>query len=119
MVSVDEGGVNAITPLPDGESEGGEEGAVLIPSEARVAKWQELLVRYCHCELFKFMQFISSDTELEMGSLCQRLCCNELRVDRENVLYFWEKVGQNTIRNECRKFRQARSTNFQRKFEGT
>ena len=101
----------------ESEDEYGED-AVLVPSEARLDKWHDLLVRYCHPQLFKFMQFISSDTDLEKGSLCQELCCRELGVNRQNALYFWEKVGQGTVRNECHKFRQVRSTNFQRRFQG-
>jgi hypothetical protein len=80
-------------------------------------RWANAISQYVYLELYKYIQFVNRDEDIEYGSNAQKLVCGYLDVPESDRLKFWTNEGEKTTLEALRRKRQTIGNAFRKKFE--
>ena len=73
--------------------------------------------QYVYFELYKYIQFVNRDADIEYGSNVQKIVCGYLDIPELDRLRFWTNEGEKTTLEALWRKRQTISNAFWKKFE--
>jgi hypothetical protein len=80
-------------------------------------RWNQALSQYVYYELYKYIQFVNRDEDIQYGSELQDLVCEYLDIPETDRLRFWTNEGEKTTLEALRRKRQTISNAFRKRFE--
>jgi hypothetical protein len=101
-----------------GEADRAPPVAVSVSSKC-MQRWNQALSQYVYYELYKYIQFVNRDEDIQYGSELQDLVCEYLDIPETDRLRFWTNEGEKTTLEALRRKRQTISNAFRKRFEST
>jgi hypothetical protein len=82
-----------------------------------MGRWAVGTAHYINWELYKYIQFVNRDEDIEHGSQVQKLVCRHLDIPDEDTLRFWNTEGEKCTLEALKRKRQTIANAFRKRFE--
>jgi hypothetical protein len=71
---------------------------------------------YVSTDLFRYVQFVNCDRDIEFGSGIQKIVCKACNIPSGEQLEYWSNHGSDEVLEVLRRKRQAVATSFKSRF---
>ena len=79
-------------------------------------KWTLAVRNYVSTDLFRYVQFVNRDKDIEFGSGIQKIVCNACNIPVSFQLKYWVNHGSDEVMEVLRRKRQTVTTSFKSRF---
>ena len=79
-------------------------------------KWTMSVRNYVSTDLFRYVQFINRDGDIEIGSGIQKIVCKACNIPVQDQMKYWSNHGSDEVMEVLRRKRQTVATSFKSKF---
>jgi hypothetical protein len=90
--------------------------AISVTSKS-MDRWGQSVSQYVYMELYRYIQFVNRDADIQYGSMIQQCVCQHLDIHQTDKVRFWTNVGEKTTLEALRRKRQTISNAFRKRFE--
>jgi hypothetical protein len=97
----------------------GEPPATVSINSKCMGRWAVGAVHYINFELYKYIQFVNRDEDIQYGSSLQVLVCGHLEIPEVDKLKFWNAEGERCTLEALKRKRQTIGNAFRKQFEST
>ena len=78
--------------------------------------WTITVRAYVGTDLFRYVQFVNRDRDVEYGSSIQKIVCKQCNILPANQQEYWVGHGMDVVLEVLRRKRQAVTTSFRTRF---
>jgi hypothetical protein len=79
-------------------------------------RWTITVRNYVSSDLFRYVQFVNCDRDIEFGSGIQKIVCKQCSIPPGDQLEYWSNYGSDEVLEVLRRKRQAIATSFKTRF---
>ncbi len=79
-------------------------------------KWTMAVRNYVSTDLFKYVQFVNRDRDIEFGSGIQKVVCKACHIPVTEQQEYWSNHGSDEVMEVLRGKRQTVTTSFKARF---
>ena len=79
-------------------------------------KWTMAVRNYVSTDLFRYVQFVNRDRDIEFGSGIQKIVCKACNIPVAFQMKYWSNHGSDEVLEVLRRKRQTVSSSFRTKF---
>jgi hypothetical protein len=82
-----------------------------------MGRWAVGTAHYINYELYKYIQFVNRDEDIQYNSDLQKIICKHLEIPMEDRLKFWNSEGEKCTLEALKRKRQTIGNAFRKRFE--
>jgi hypothetical protein len=112
--STTEKATNEMSVTPGNED---EPPATVSLNSKCMGRWAVGAAHYINYELYKYIQFVNRDEDIQYGSSLQTLICEHLEIPDGDRLKFWNIEGEKCTLEALKRKRQTIGNAFRKRFE--
>jgi hypothetical protein len=79
-------------------------------------RWTQAVRQYVGGSLFRFVQFVNRDTDIDFGSSIQKAVCTQCNIPTGDQQEYWNDCGCDEVLEVLRRKRQAVATSLKARF---
>jgi hypothetical protein len=79
-------------------------------------RWTVAVRQYAGTSLFRYVQFVNRDRDIEFGSSIQKIVCKECNIPTGDQQEYWNECGTDVVLEVLRRKRQAVATSMKARF---
>ena len=79
-------------------------------------KWTMAVRNYVSTDLFKYVQFVNRDRDIQFGSGIQKVVCKACNIQGAEQQEYWSNHGSDEVMEVLRRKRQTVATSFKARF---
>jgi hypothetical protein len=79
-------------------------------------KWNMAVRSYVSTSLFRYVQFVNRDRDIEWGSPIQKIVCKACNIPRAEQTEYWNNYGADAVLEVMRRKRQSVTTSMRNRF---
>jgi hypothetical protein len=88
----------------------------MTTSDEMYDRWSHAVKNYVGNELFRYVQLINRDSDIEYGSSIQKVVCKQCSIPTQNQQEYWNIRGCDEVVQVLRRKRQSVTTCFKLRF---
>ena len=82
----------------------------------KFGRWTVAVRQYVTTTLFRYVQFVNRDGDIEHGSSIQKIVCKECNIPPLDQIEFWNACGREDVLETLRRKRQGVATAFKTRY---
>jgi hypothetical protein len=90
--------------------------ATMEQNTMKFVRWTVAVRLYVAKDLFRYVQFVNREVDIEFGSSIQKVVCAECNIPQNDQLQYWNTAGCDEVLLVLRRKRQAVSTGIKERF---
>jgi hypothetical protein len=79
-------------------------------------KWNMAVRSYVCTSLFRYVQFVNRDRDIEWGSAIQKIVCKACNIPTAEQIEYWNNFGADAVLEVMRRKRQSVTTSMRNRF---
>jgi hypothetical protein len=79
-------------------------------------KWNMAVRSYVSASLFRYVQFVNRDRDIEYGSPIQKIVCKACNIPLAEQIEYWNNYGADAVLEVMRRKRQSVTTSMRNRF---